>query len=81
MQEGPEWTGRAAGRVGARLRGLLLIDPTPETAPAYDRENQRSFAGGVPGGRLEEAGSAYFVQAEQPRLIADRVRLLLGRSS
>jgi pimeloyl-ACP methyl ester carboxylesterase len=27
---------RAAERLGPRLRGLLLIDPTPETAPTYD---------------------------------------------
>ncbi|MER7672525.1 alpha/beta hydrolase [Kitasatospora sp. NPDC096128] len=27
---------RAAERLAPRLRGLLLIDPTPETAPAYD---------------------------------------------
>jgi pimeloyl-ACP methyl ester carboxylesterase len=27
---------RAAERLGDRLRGLLLIDPTPETAPTYD---------------------------------------------
>lgn len=27
---------RAAERLGARLHGLLLVDPTPETAPVYD---------------------------------------------
>jgi pimeloyl-ACP methyl ester carboxylesterase len=27
---------RAAASLGDRLRGLLLVDPTPETAPAYD---------------------------------------------
>ena len=27
---------RAAERLGARLGGLLLVDPTPETAPVYD---------------------------------------------
>lgn len=27
---------RAAERLGTRLRGLLLIDPTPETSPIYD---------------------------------------------
>jgi len=28
---------RAAERLGARLGALLLLDPTPETAPVYDR--------------------------------------------
>jgi len=28
---------RAAENLGPRLGGLLLLDPTPETAPAYDR--------------------------------------------
>ncbi|MEU4115304.1 alpha/beta hydrolase [Kitasatospora sp. NPDC028055] len=28
---------RAADRLGLRLRGLLLLDPTPESAPVYDR--------------------------------------------
>lgn len=27
---------RAAERLGSRLRGLLLVDPTPETSPMYD---------------------------------------------
>jgi pimeloyl-ACP methyl ester carboxylesterase len=27
---------RAAERLGRRLSGLLLVDPTPETAPVYD---------------------------------------------
>jgi pimeloyl-ACP methyl ester carboxylesterase len=27
---------RAAESLGSRLRGLLLVDPTPETAPVYD---------------------------------------------
>ncbi|MBE1493834.1 pimeloyl-ACP methyl ester carboxylesterase [Amycolatopsis lexingtonensis] len=27
---------RAAERLGSRLRGLLLVDPLPETAPVYD---------------------------------------------
>ncbi|WP_438290453.1 alpha/beta fold hydrolase [Streptomyces sp. HUAS TT7] len=31
---------RAADRLGPRLRGLLLIDPTPESAPVYDRFDQ-----------------------------------------
>lgn len=32
---------RAAERLGGRLRGLLLIDPTPETAPTYDNWDTR----------------------------------------
>lgn len=31
---------RAAGRLGPRLRGLLLADPTPETSPVYDTWDQ-----------------------------------------
>ena len=31
---------RAARELGSRLRGLLLVDPTPETAPVYDRWDQ-----------------------------------------
>jgi pimeloyl-ACP methyl ester carboxylesterase len=175
---------RAAESLAARLQGLLLIDPTPETAPAYDawdqttakidrtlavaqplirigplarlftanirqlfpedtyramlaedftpagiaqtrkelkavaaaipefrrqpplapkcptivlsatrprkgrerqqaglREHQRRLADSLPDGRLEEADSAHFIQAEQPQLVADRTLQLLGRSS
>ncbi|MFI7145337.1 alpha/beta fold hydrolase [Nonomuraea sp. NPDC050022] len=31
---------RAAERLGSRLRGLLLVDPTPETSPVYDMWDQ-----------------------------------------
>jgi pimeloyl-ACP methyl ester carboxylesterase len=31
---------RAAESLGPRLRGLLLVDPTPETAPVYDTWDQ-----------------------------------------
>ncbi|MFC0429855.1 alpha/beta fold hydrolase [Kutzneria buriramensis] len=31
---------RAAERLGSRLRGLLLVDPTPETSPIYDTWDQ-----------------------------------------
>jgi pimeloyl-ACP methyl ester carboxylesterase len=31
---------RAAEQLGSRLRGLLLLDPTPETAPVYDTWDQ-----------------------------------------
>jgi pimeloyl-ACP methyl ester carboxylesterase len=30
----------AAERLGSRLRGLLLVDPTPETSPVYDTWDQ-----------------------------------------
>lgn len=33
---------RAAERLGSRLRGLLLVDPTPETSPIYDVWDQTS---------------------------------------
>jgi hypothetical protein len=68
MQEWPGRTRCAAGSLGAQGAGAAAR--RHPTAPAR-------FAGV----RLEEAGSAHFVQAEQPRLIAGRVRLLLGRSS
>jgi pimeloyl-ACP methyl ester carboxylesterase len=32
---------RAAERLGSRLRGLLLVDPTPETSPIYDDWGER----------------------------------------
>ncbi len=31
---------RAAERLGSRLRGLVLVDPTPETSPVYDTWDQ-----------------------------------------
>ncbi|MFD1539593.1 alpha/beta fold hydrolase [Nonomuraea guangzhouensis] len=31
---------RAAEHLGSRLRGLLLVDPTPETSPVYDTWDQ-----------------------------------------
>lgn len=31
---------RAVERLGSRLGGLLLVDPTPESAPVYDRFDQ-----------------------------------------
>ncbi|MFZ0387590.1 MAG: alpha/beta hydrolase [Solirubrobacteraceae bacterium] len=43
---------RAAGRLGSRLGGLVLVDPTPENAPVYDnfdktaRQVNRSLAVG-----------------------------------
>jgi pimeloyl-ACP methyl ester carboxylesterase len=45
------------------------------------REHQRRFAGRLPDGRLEEADSAHFIQAEQPQLVADLTRHLLDGGS
>jgi pimeloyl-ACP methyl ester carboxylesterase len=42
------------------------------------REHQRLLAAGLPDGRFEEVDSGHFIQAEQPRLVADRIRQLLG---
>jgi pimeloyl-ACP methyl ester carboxylesterase len=172
---------RAAERLGSRLRGLLLVDPTPETSPVYDtwdrttekidrmlavtqtlsrfrplarlfsgdirrlfsvdtcetmlaenftpagisqtraemravaaaipkfraqpprlpkcptivlsaaraakgrepqnasmNEHQRRYADSLPDGRHELVDSAHFIQAEQPRLVATRIRQLLA---
>ena len=44
------------------------------------REHQRILAAGLPDGRFEEVDSAHFIQAERPRLVADRTRQLLDRS-
>jgi pimeloyl-ACP methyl ester carboxylesterase len=175
-------TRRAAERLGSRLGGLLLLDPTPETAPVYDRfdqtarwvtlslsvgqlliwfrpiawlstgnvrrvfppdtyktmlaedftpsgiaqtkkefkavatavhqfraepprppacptvvlsasrplrrgenrsliaEHQRRYVRTLPDGRFEEADSSHFIQAEQPAIVADRIRHLLSRA-
>jgi pimeloyl-ACP methyl ester carboxylesterase len=173
---------RAAERLGPRLGGLLLLDPTPETAPLYDRfdqtarwvalslsagqlliwfrpiawlstgnvrrvfppdtyqtmlaedftpsgiaqtkkefkavaaaihqfraepprppacptvvlsaarplrrgenrgliaEHQRRYVQTLPDGRFEEADSSHFIQAEQPAIVADRIRRLLSQA-
>jgi pimeloyl-ACP methyl ester carboxylesterase len=44
---------------------------------AEGREHQRRYAENLPDGRYEEVDSGHFVQAEQPRLVADRTRQLL----
>ncbi|MCK2215397.1 alpha/beta hydrolase [Actinomadura sp. ATCC 31491] len=41
-------------------------------------EHQRRLAAGLPDGRFEEADTGHFIQAEQPRLVADRILGLLG---
>ncbi|WP_406316331.1 alpha/beta hydrolase [Streptosporangium sp. NBC_01639] len=48
-----------------------------ERQHAAIREHQRRYAGSLPDGRHEEVDSGHFIQAEQPRLVADRIRELL----
>ncbi|WP_055479227.1 alpha/beta fold hydrolase [Sphaerimonospora mesophila] len=45
------------------------------------REHQRRLADSLPDGRFEEVDSAHFIQAEKPRLVADRTRRLLDHGS
>ncbi|MFC4121912.1 alpha/beta fold hydrolase [Nonomuraea zeae] len=49
-----------------------------ERQNAAIREHQRRYAESLPDGRWEEVASGHFIQAEQPDLVADRVRRLLG---
>ncbi|MEV4019156.1 alpha/beta hydrolase [Nonomuraea angiospora] len=51
-----------------------------ERQHAATREHQRRYAETLPDGRHEDVASGHFVQAEQPRLIADRARQLLTAS-
>ncbi|MGW6495807.1 alpha/beta fold hydrolase [Nonomuraea angiospora] len=51
-----------------------------ERQHAAIREHQRRYAETLSDGRHEDVDSGHFVQAEQPRLIADRVRQLLAAS-
>jgi hypothetical protein len=70
---------RAAERLGPRLRGLILIDPTPETSSICDNWDQRlpKYAEGLPDGRFKSVDSAHLMQAEQPQLIATEILQLL----
>ncbi len=43
--------------------------------------HQRRYVETLPDGRFEEIDSSHFIQAEQPRLVADRVTKLLDRAS
>lgn len=52
-----------------------------ERPHAAIREHQRRYAGSLPDGRHEEVDSGHFIQAEQPRLVADRIGRLLTRGS
>ncbi|MEU0572444.1 alpha/beta hydrolase [Nonomuraea sp. NPDC005983] len=45
------------------------------------REHQRRYAENLPDGRYEDVASGHFIQAEQPNLVADRIRRLLSRNS
>ncbi|WP_431931656.1 alpha/beta fold hydrolase [Nonomuraea jabiensis] len=51
-----------------------------ERQHAANREHQRRYAETLPDGRHEDVDSGHFVQAEQPRLVADRIRQLLAAS-
>ncbi|MGI8557057.1 MAG: alpha/beta fold hydrolase, partial [Solirubrobacteraceae bacterium] len=44
-------------------------------------EHQRRYVETLPDGRFEEIESSHFIQAEQPGLVADRVRDLLDRAN
>ncbi|MGH3536487.1 MAG: alpha/beta fold hydrolase [Pseudonocardiaceae bacterium] len=44
-------------------------------------EHQRRYIQTLPEGRFEQVDSAHFIQAEQPGIIADRVRHLLDLAS
>ncbi|MER7849256.1 alpha/beta hydrolase [Kitasatospora sp. NPDC096077] len=43
-------------------------------------EHQRRWVEALPDGRFERADSGHFIQAEQPTVVAEHVRLLLDRS-
>jgi pimeloyl-ACP methyl ester carboxylesterase len=43
-------------------------------------EHQRRYVQTLPDGRFEEADSSHFIQAEQPAIVAGRIRHLLGRA-
>jgi pimeloyl-ACP methyl ester carboxylesterase len=48
-----------------------------ESQAAATREHQRRYADSLPDGRHEDVDSAHFIQAEQPALVAARIRELL----
>ena len=49
-----------------------------EVARQASADNQRSYAKSLPDRRFEGADSAHFIHAEQPQLVAERARQLLG---
>ncbi|MGW4644296.1 hypothetical protein ACWEN6_37655 [Sphaerisporangium sp. NPDC004334] len=52
-----------------------------ERQHASIREHQRRYAGSLPDGCHEDVASGHLIQAEQPRLVADRTGRLLGRGT
>jgi pimeloyl-ACP methyl ester carboxylesterase len=52
-----------------------------ERQHAAIREHQRRYADTLPDGSHEDVASGHFIQAEQPRLVADRIDGLLTRDS
>ncbi|MET8161218.1 alpha/beta hydrolase [Sphaerisporangium sp. NPDC005289] len=52
-----------------------------ERQHAAIREHQRRYAAGLPDGRHEDVASGHLIPAEQPHLVADRTRRLLGRGA
>ncbi|WP_226900519.1 alpha/beta fold hydrolase [Nonomuraea phyllanthi] len=52
-----------------------------ERQHAAIREHQRRYAGTLPDGRHEDVDSGHLIPAEQPHLVADRIRRLLGGTS
>ena len=44
-------------------------------------EHQRRWVETLPEGQFEQVDSSHFIQAEQPGIVADKVRCLLGRAS
>jgi pimeloyl-ACP methyl ester carboxylesterase len=65
---------------------LLAATRPPASTPrgqrlAEGRAHQRRYVESLPDGRHEDVDSAHFIQAEQPHLVADRIRQLLGRNT
>ncbi|WP_228011534.1 alpha/beta fold hydrolase [Nonomuraea phyllanthi] len=52
-----------------------------ERQHAAIREHQRRYAGTLPDGRHEDVDSGHLIPAEQPHLVADRIRRLLDGTS
>lgn len=52
-----------------------------ERQNASIREHQRRYADTLPDGRHEEVDSGHLIQAEQPHLVADRIRRLLSHNA
>jgi pimeloyl-ACP methyl ester carboxylesterase len=63
----------------------LLLSPTRPLRRGTDQPliaaYQRRYVDNLPNGRFEEVESSHFIQAEQPRIVADRIRHLLDQAS